>query len=85
MHAAPGSTLADVPVLLTSRERQAELASQIEDSVLSPFWEWYGQRRASDALERDGGAQPTNAETPHEHRQSAPMMPPPGVEPGSTA
>ncbi len=33
----PGATLADVPTLLTNRERQAELAAQIEDSVLAPF------------------------------------------------
>jgi|HubBroStandDraft_6_1064221.scaffolds.fasta_scaffold21659_3 hypothetical protein len=44
----PGATLADVPTLLTNRERQAELAAQIEDSVLAPFWEWYGE--LSDAL-----------------------------------
>jgi hypothetical protein len=44
----PGATLADVPALLTNRERQAELAAQIEDSVLAPFWEWYGE--LSDAL-----------------------------------
>jgi hypothetical protein len=39
----PGATLADVPALLTSRERQTELAGQVEDSVLAPFWEWYGE------------------------------------------
>jgi hypothetical protein len=39
----PGATLADVPTLLTSRERQAELAGQVEDAVLAPFWEWYGE------------------------------------------
>jgi hypothetical protein len=44
----PGATLVDVPTLLTSRERQAELAGQAEDSVLGPFWEWYGE--LSDAL-----------------------------------
>lgn len=44
----PGATLVDVPTLLTSRERQAELAGQVEDSVLAPFWEWYGE--LSDAM-----------------------------------
>jgi hypothetical protein len=39
----PDATLADVPALLTSRERQAELVGQVEDSVLAPFWEWYGE------------------------------------------
>jgi hypothetical protein len=41
--AAPGSTLADVPRLLTDRRWQASLAAQIKDPVLGPFWEWYGE------------------------------------------
>ena len=41
--ASPQSTLADVPRLLTDRHWQASLAAKIEDPVLGPFWEWYGE------------------------------------------
>lgn len=40
--AAPGTTLADVPRLLTDRDWQNELAGKVNDPVLEPFWEWYG-------------------------------------------
>ncbi len=41
--ASPTSTLADIPRLLTDRSWQAKLAAQIDDPVLGPFWEWYGE------------------------------------------
>jgi hypothetical protein len=41
--ASPTSTLADIPRLLTDRAWQAKLAAQIDDPVLGPFWEWYGE------------------------------------------
>lgn len=40
--ASPGSTLADVPKLLTDRDWQRQLAARVDDPVLKPFWEWYG-------------------------------------------
>jgi hypothetical protein len=46
--ASPSSTLADIPRLLTDRSWQRVLAAQIDDPVLRPFWEWYGE--LSDAL-----------------------------------
>jgi hypothetical protein len=46
--ASPTSTLADVPRLLADRAWQAKLAAQIDDPVLGPFWEWWGEM--SDAL-----------------------------------
>jgi hypothetical protein len=39
----PRTTLADVPRLLTDRDWQAELAAKVDDPVLRPFWEWYGE------------------------------------------
>ncbi len=41
--ASPTSTLADIPRLLTDRAWQAKLAAEIDDPVLGPFWEWYGE------------------------------------------
>ena len=41
--ASPASTLADVPRLLSDRAWQAKLAAEIDDPVLGPFWEWYGE------------------------------------------
>jgi hypothetical protein len=41
--ASPSSTLADVPRLLTDRAWQRVLAAQVDDPVLGPFWEWYGE------------------------------------------
>lgn len=41
--ASPSSTLADIPRLLTDRSWQKALAAQIDDPVLGPFWEWYGE------------------------------------------
>jgi hypothetical protein len=41
--ASPESTLADVPRLLSDRAWQAKLSAQIDDPVLGPFWEWYGE------------------------------------------
>jgi Helicase HerA, central domain/TraM recognition site of TraD and TraG len=46
--ASPTSTLADVPRLLADRAWQASLAAQIDDPVLTPFWEGWGEM--SDAL-----------------------------------
>ena len=38
----PTATLADVPLLLSDSDRQAELLAEIDDPVgLGPFWEWY--------------------------------------------
>jgi hypothetical protein len=41
--AAPGSTLADVPKLLADTDWQRKLSGRIDDPVLKPFWEWYGE------------------------------------------
>ena len=40
---SPQSTLADIPRLLTDRSWQAVLAAKLDDPVLGPFWEWYGE------------------------------------------
>jgi hypothetical protein len=40
---SPQSTLADIPRLLTDRPWQAALAAKLDDPVLGPFWEWYGE------------------------------------------
>jgi Type IV secretion-system coupling protein DNA-binding domain/TraM recognition site of TraD and TraG len=37
------STLADIPRLLTDRSWQRALAAKLDDPVLGPFWEWYGE------------------------------------------
>jgi hypothetical protein len=41
--ASPTSTLADIPRLLTDRSWQKALAAKVDDPVLGPFWEWYGE------------------------------------------
>jgi hypothetical protein len=41
--ASPSSTLADIPRLLTDRSWQNALAAKLDDPVLGPFWEWYGE------------------------------------------
>jgi hypothetical protein len=41
--ASPTSTLADIPRLLTDRSWQKALAAKMDDPVLGPFWEWYGE------------------------------------------
>jgi hypothetical protein len=40
---SPTSTLADIPRLLTDRSWQSALAAKLDDPVLGPFWEWYGE------------------------------------------
>jgi Type IV secretion-system coupling protein DNA-binding domain/TraM recognition site of TraD and TraG len=41
--ASPTSTLADIPRLLIDRPWQKALAAKMDDPVLGPFWEWYGE------------------------------------------